>query len=143
MVEPVTEGSATQGLSPPALSSPSVFTEVTALWHELRQLAHDQLGLAALETRQAGISLATMLGLAIAAAVLLVTAWLTLIAGGVLWMLESDVAWPWAILATLILNVAGAVLLIMVIRQKSRDLLFSATRRRLHAPPTPVPAEDQ
>jgi hypothetical protein len=55
MVEPVTEGSARRVLSPPALS-PSVFTEVTAVVVRIAPTAHDQLGLAALETRQAGIS---------------------------------------------------------------------------------------
>lgn len=143
MAEQSSEGSARQGFSQPGSSSPTVFTEVTALWHELRQLAHDQLGLAALETKQAGVSLAMMIGLALVAAILLVTAWLTLIAGGVLWMMDSGAAWPWAILAAIVLNVGGAALLIMVIRHKSRNLLFPATRRRLHSPSTSVSAQDQ
>jgi uncharacterized membrane protein YqjE len=142
VAERVSEGSAAQGFSQPESSSPSVFSEAAALWHELRQLAHEQLGLAALETRQAGISLATMMGLAVVAALLLVTAWLTLIAGGVLWMIDSEVAWPWAILVVLILNLGAAALVIVEIRKKSRNLLFSATRRRLHSSVTPVSAQD-
>jgi uncharacterized membrane protein YqjE len=121
-------------LAEPVSPAPNVLSEVAGLWHELRELAHDQLRLAALETQQAGVSLAMMLGLGVIVAVLIVTAWLTLVAAGVLWMIDSDIAWPLSLLAAIIVNLVAATGLVLVIRRISRNLLFSATRRRLQPP---------
>jgi len=50
--------------------------DAKSLWHELRGLAHNQLGLAALETRLAGKSLVTMIAAGLMVPVLLGSAWL-------------------------------------------------------------------
>lgn len=47
--------------------------DLKSLWHELRGLVHDQLTLAALETRLAGNSLVTMIAAGVMVAALLVT----------------------------------------------------------------------
>jgi len=54
---------------------PSVGDDVKSLWHELRELNHMQLQLAALEAQQAGKSLVIMMVAGVIAAVLLSVAW--------------------------------------------------------------------
>ncbi len=63
--------SAATGSAPPGDSG--LLEEVKSLWQELRGLAHDELTLAALETRLAGKSLVTMIAAGVMVAVLLVS----------------------------------------------------------------------
>jgi len=60
--------------APPSVSG--LLEDAKSLWHELRGLAHNQLGLAALETRLAGKSLVTMIAAGVMVPVLLGSAWL-------------------------------------------------------------------
>ena len=104
----------------------------SSLIASLRALGERFLTLATLEGRQAGLSLACMLGLALAAAVLAITGWLAIIACLMLALVQNDVVGlGWALLIAALLSSAGAGgLAFMVIRQ-SRHLLFPATRRQL------------
>ena len=95
-----TAHSATDGRVPgspgAAVPGDTGFSEnAQVLWHDLRGLAHDHLQLAALETQRAGKSLINMVVYGVAAAILLVSAWLGLMAAGVLWLiaggLDADV----------------------------------------------------
>ncbi len=63
-------------------SNPGVLESAQALWSDMRELAHAHLQLAALETQRAGRSLVNMVVCAVAAAMLLVGAWLGLMATG-------------------------------------------------------------
>ncbi len=85
-----------------------------------------------LEGKLAGLSLAWMLGLALAAAVLAITGWLALLACIVLAFVQNNiVGWGWALLIAALLNFAGAGGLVFMMIRRSRNLLFPATRRQL------------
>jgi uncharacterized membrane protein YqjE len=114
-----------------APSDPGLLENVQALWHELRGLAHDHLQLAALETQRAGKSLVNMVVYAVAAAILLVSAWLGLMGAGVLWLIANGLNASVALLLVVALNIAAAFVLFTMIRRSSDHLRFPATVRSL------------
>ncbi len=105
--------------------------EAKSLWQELRGLAHDQLTLAALETKLAGKSLVTMVAAGLMVAVLLVSAWLGLVGAVVLWLISSGVVASIAMLLAVAANLVFAWVLYQVIRRQSHHLQFPATLRSL------------
>ena len=105
---------------------------IASLIASVRVLGERFLTLATLEGRQAGLSLAWMLGLALVAAVLAITGWLALVACVVLALVQNDiVGWGWALSIAALLSFAGAGGLVLMVIQRSRYLLFPATRRQL------------
>ncbi len=103
-----------------------------ALIAAVRVFGDRLFSLVTLEGKQAGISLAFMLGFGVAAAVLVITGWLALIACVVVALVENDVmGWPWALVIASLLSFAGAAGLVFLLIQRSEDLLFAATRRQL------------
>ena len=125
------------GGAPPGDSG--LLVDAKSLWHELRGLAHDQLTLAALETRLAGKSLVTMIAAGLMVAVLLVSAWLGFVGAAVLWLISIGVMASIAMLLAVAANLVLALILYDVIRQQSRHLQYPATLRSLR----PVPAKLQ
>ncbi len=99
-----------------------------ALVSAWRRLATDIVELAALETRLAGHALVLMVGLGIAAALLLVTAWLLLVAMLTHWLAHHGLGWQGAMFLVAALQVLVAVILIVLLRRASRRLLFPGTR---------------
>ena len=65
--------------------------DAQSLWHELRGLIHDRFRLAALETQRAGKSLVDMIVAGVMVGVLLIGAWLGLMAAAVLELLKHGV----------------------------------------------------
>ena len=114
-------------------SDSGLLDTVQAVWQDLRGLARDQLELAALETRRAGKSLALIVVYAVGIALLLVTAWLGLMAAGVLWLTEIGCNGSLAVLGAVALNIGAAVGLFTLIRSNSRNLGFPATVQSLKA----------
>jgi uncharacterized membrane protein YqjE len=116
---------------------PGVLQDVRSLARELRGLFHDQVGLAALETRQAGESLVWMITLGVVVGGLLLSAWLGLLAAVVLTLLERGVMTSPG--AALLLAVGAHLLLAVIlgwaIRRQRPHLQFPATVRSL-APDT-------
>ncbi len=105
---------------------------ISALIASVRTLGERLLALAALEGRQAGLSLLCMLGLALVAAGLALTGWLALLACVVLALVRNDiVGWGWALSIAALLSFAGAGGFALLTIRRSRDLLFTATRRQL------------
>jgi len=105
---------------------------ISSLIASLRELGERFLTLMTLEGRQAGLSLAWMLALALAAAMLAITGWLALIACVVLALVQNDIlGWGWALSIAALLSFAGAGGLVFMAIQRSRYLLFPATRRQL------------
>jgi hypothetical protein len=75
----------------------------------VRALGERFLTLVALEGKQARLSLAWMLALALAAAALAITGWLALLACVVLALVQNDiVGWGWALAIAALLSFAGA-----------------------------------
>jgi len=126
------EPAATGGTPP---SDPGLLEEAKSLWHDLRGLAHDQLALAALETKLAGKSLVTMIAAGVLIAALLVSAWLGLMGAAVLWLVDMGVAATIALLVAVSANLLLALFLYYVIRRLSRHLQFPATLRSIRALP--------
>ena len=84
-----------------------------------------------LEAKQAAWSAAYMLGFAVAAALLGVTAWLLLIGGLMTAAIRLGVPWWVATLVALVLHAGAAWMLVARIRTLVDNLTFAATRRTL------------
>jgi hypothetical protein len=109
------------------------------LWHELRGLAHDRLRLAALETQQAGESLVVMITAGVILGGLLLSIWLGLLAVAVFELTSRGVmGLGSALLLTVALNLAVALLLWGEIRRRGRHLRFPANTRVLKPEPSPL-----
>jgi hypothetical protein len=116
--------------------------QVRCLVSEVRGIAHDQATLAALETRQAAMSLVRMLVLGLMLPGLVLGAWLALN-----WVAVNALAANGLLTTNLALLVAVAVnaviilLLMLEIRRQSRRLLFPATVNSLRPalPVSPAP----
>jgi hypothetical protein len=105
---------------------------IASLIASVRELGERFLILVTLECKQAGLSLAWMLGLALAATVFAITGWLAMLACVVLALVQNDiVGWGWALSIAAVLSFAGAGGLVFMVVQRSRYLLFPATRRQL------------
>lgn len=125
------------GAADPVLAQPkpqeSASPLVTAAYSLLREawgLVHDHGLLVALELQRAGRNLTRMVFGGVIAAVLMVTAWLALVAALMFWLIESDVRWAQAFLAVgLIHSVVSAALLVWI-RSLGRVALFSALLRQ-------------
>ncbi|MDT8321633.1 MAG: phage holin family protein [Xanthomonadales bacterium] len=110
--------------------------EFLLLGHELRATASSQLRLAALETRQAGESLISIIAMGLIAAGLVFSTWLALVAAVMLALVERGLMTASAAsLLAMAANMLVALILIVAIRRKSRRLLFSATVNSLAPPP--------
>ena len=129
--EPPARGCDSPGAAAPAEAG--LLAIVQALWHDLRGLAHDHLQLAALETQRAGKSLVLMVAFAVAAALLMASAWLGLLGAGAWWLVASGLNPGAALLLVAALNIAAALVLYLMIRRSSAHLRFPATVRSLHS----------
>ena len=124
-----------QNASEPQIDS-GVLEDMLSLWDELQGLGHDHFRLAALETRRAGQSLVTMLATSVLMVLLLNSAWLGLLAGGVVWLLENGIKASSALMLTVALNLLLLLICIRVIRRHSRYLQFPALSNGLN--PNPI-----
>lgn len=114
-----------------AAPTPSLASRAGMLVRDVRDLACDHLELAALEAQRAGQSLTKMLTAAVVISILVVSAWLALVSGGIVWATENGVSWPLALLIAAIVNLALAGALAFWIKGQTGDLMFSATLRQL------------
>ena len=117
------EQAATNDSSP---SEADLLKDIQVLWSELRELGHEHFRLAALETQRAGLSLVAMVVVGILLAFLLNVAWIGLMAAGVIGLIEHGILSSSAILLAVAVSLLLALILIGVIRRKSRYLLYPA-----------------
>jgi uncharacterized membrane protein YqjE len=110
---------------------PSLAHRVTQLARDAGNLARDHLELATLEAQRAAIGLTKVLVAAVIVSILVVTAWLTFVAGGIVWATDAGVSWPVALLVAGLVNLALAAGVVFWIRGQKSELLFSATLRQL------------
>jgi hypothetical protein len=123
------------------LNDSGVLADARSLWAELCGLSLDRLQLAALETRRAGDSLVTMIISGVMIAGLLTSAWLGLLAAAVVVLIDTGLATSSAILLATAFNLFLALILLGLIRRKSRHLQFPATLRSLQ--PLPPARQDE
>lgn len=105
--------------------------DARALLRQVIGLVHDQLQMAVLETRLAGQSLVAMVAAGVMVALLLVSAWLGLIAAAIVALIGNGLAISAAIFLGVSANLVLTLLLCVFIRRKSRHLLWSASLRSL------------
>jgi uncharacterized membrane protein YqjE len=122
---------------------PGLFQEASLLGRDLRGLVHDHLSLAALETRQAGESLVSMISLGVLIAGLLLSAWFGVLAVAVLALIDSGASMSpgGAILITVLINLLLALFLGYALFRQRRHLQFPATIRSLS--PDSVPEAER
>ena len=104
---------------------------VGRLLGEGRQLVADYAELTILDARRAAIRLAWILGSVLVAAVLIVTAWVVLIASGIVFAWGQGASWPLALAIAAVLNLIGAGVLGWFTLTLAKELPFTALLRQL------------
>lgn len=103
-----------------------------AWWANLQGMGRDYALLAALELQRAGIGLALILAAGVVVAVLVVSAWTALVAGVIVWAVQSGSAgWPLALGIAAIANLLLAAFMIVQIRAHATNIFLGATLRQL------------
>jgi hypothetical protein len=104
---------------------------VGRLLGEGRQLVADYAELTVLDARRAAIRLAWILGSVLVAAVLIVTAWVVLVASGIVFAWGHGASWPLALAIAAVLNLIGAAALGWFTLKLAKELPFTALLRQL------------
>ena len=117
----------------PRPRAPTLGEVVGRLLGETRSLVADYAELAVLDARRAAIRLAWLLGAVLIAAVLVVTAWMALVAGGIVYLLGQGASWITALLVAALINLAGAAALGWWVRSLVTEVPFTALVRQLRA----------
>ncbi len=104
---------------------------VGALFADLPGLLTDRVHLLSLELRRASNALGQMVALALLAAILVATAWLTLWVGLAAALLALGLAWPWIVLGMLVINLGAATWALLRVKALAPLLALPATLRRL------------
>lgn len=119
----------------------SLFAQLQELLHELPGLVSDRVELASLELRRAGLALARMVVLVVAAAILGVTAWLALWAVLVGLLVQAGMHWAVALLIAIAVNAGVAAWAVQRARGMAGLLGLPATRRHLTVSPSTTPPD--
>ena len=112
-------------------SAASASSKLSLAWTNVRALVQDHALLAVLELQRAGISLVKMIAAGIVISILIVSAWMGLVAAAVVWAVGAGASWGLALLVAAIVNIAVAVGLAFWAKSQIPDLLFAATLRQL------------
>jgi len=121
---------------------PGVGELLMRMLSETRQLVSDFAHLAVLDARRAGVHLAMLLSAGLMIAILVVTAWMALVAAGIMWMFDKGVHWPLAIAIAAIINIIGAGALAWWARHLVSEMPFTALLRQLRGE-TPAPPDEK
>ena len=113
----------------------SLSAALRSVYHEASALVHDHLRLAALEARRAVRDLVLMIALGIAGALLVITAWLALVAAIVAWAVDRGASWPAAFLVAAVISVAIAAGAGLCIRYLGSRVMFALTLQWLRPAP--------
>jgi TctA family transporter len=112
-------------------TAPSLGEVVGRLLGEARQLVADYAELTVLDARRAAIRLAWILGCVLVAAVLIVTAWVVLVASGIVFAWGHGASWPLALAIAALLNLVAAGALGWFTLTLAKELPFTALLRQL------------
>lgn len=104
---------------------------VSTLLREAGSLARDHAELAVLDARRAGIGLTKVLVAAVVISVLAITAWLSFVAGFIVWITDRGLDWPAALAIGGLVNLALAVVAALWMRSQKDSLTFEATLRQI------------
>ena len=118
--------------APPLRTTPmTAGTRLSAAWANLKALVQDHALLAVLEIQRAGISLVKMIIAGIIISILVVSAWMAIVAAIIGYAIGEGANWAVAILIAALVNIAVAVGLAFWAKKQLPDLLFAATVRQL------------
>lgn len=117
--------------APYPIAPGSLASRFRALFQETRELARDHLELAALEAQRATTTLTRMIVAAVVISILVISAWLALVAGTLVWVTEEGVSWPVALFVAALVNLVLAGGLGWYIYTHVDELMFEATLRQL------------
>src|ERR1700688_4903672 len=112
-------------------STSSATSRLALAWDNIKGLVQDHALLAVLEVQRASLSLVKLVAAAIIISILLVSAWMGLIAALVVWAVGSGANWGIAITVAALVNIVVAVALGYWAKSQIPDLLFAATLRQL------------
>ena len=115
-------------MSSPHASGPS---KLALAWTNVKGLVRDHALLAVLELQRAGISLVKMVAAGIIISILVVSAWMALVAAAVVWAVGAGASWGLALVVAAIVNIVVAVAIAFWGKSQVPDLLFAATLRQL------------
>lgn len=102
------------------------------LWHSARALLSNTAELVGLELRQAGLSVALIVGLGVIVGLLAASLWFLILAALIIWLIDGLlINWPAALLIAALINVVLGIGLAFGIKYFSKGLLFEASRRQL------------
>ena len=117
----------------PQIGATGIVADLSSAFAGARGWLANILDLFTLEARRAGMTLVLMLACGVIGAILVVAAWLGLMAGLALAAVAHGIGWEAALAAVAVANLAAAAALFWLCAVLSRDLLFSGTRRQLRA----------
>ena len=112
-------------------SHASTSAKLSLAWTNMKGLVQNHALLAVLELQRAGISLVKMVAAGIIISILVVSAWMALVAAAVVWAVGAGANWGLAILIAALANIGIAVALAFWAKSQIPDLLFAATLRQL------------
>jgi len=112
-------------------TSGSASSKLSLAWSNVKGLVQDHALLAVLELQRAGISFVKMVAAGIIISILVVSAWMGLVAAAVVWAVGAGASWGIALVVAAVVNVAIAVGLAFWAKNQVPDLLFAATLRQL------------
>lgn len=117
---------------------PPLLSTLQEVWQELPGLISDRVELLSLELRRAGITLAQVVVLVLAAAILAVTAWLVLWGGIVVALVSVGMHTALALLVAVVINLGAAAWAVMRARRLLPHLSLPATQRHLMIGPSAI-----
>ena len=112
-------------------SHASTSSKLSLAWTNMKGLVQNHALLAVLELQRAGISLVKMVAAGIIISILVVSAWMALVAAAVVWAVGAGANSGLAILIAALANIGIAVALAFWAKSQIPDLLFAATLRQL------------
>ena len=124
---------------PPGMPDPATAPEkgasltdaINAVYSSVRQTAADFFALISLELHRAGVTFLWMLAWSTFGVLLVVTAWLGLMAGCALWLISSGLPAAPVVIGIAMVNLLGGALIFYQCMRASRDLMMPATQRQL------------
>ena len=117
--------------SPNASGYSSASSRLALAWTNVKGLVQDHALLAVLELQRAGISFVKMVAAGIIISILVISAWMGLVAAAVVWAVGAGANWSVALIVAAVVNIAVAIGLALWAKKQVPDLLFAATLRQL------------
>ena len=106
-------------------------TRLSIAWANLKALVQDHALLAVLEVQRAGVSFVKMIIAGVVISILVVSAWMAIVAAAIGFAIGQGANWAVSILVAAFINIAVAVGLALWAKKQVPDLLFAATVRQL------------